>query len=719
MTKNPENQDVTLAAQGAATTPEPQVEVKESVAVEQDAAQTAPTESEPTLDAVTVEVEAAAEQTATEEVAAEAATEEVATEEVATQEAAAETAVEEAAIEEVATEAAEAEVATETAEAEAATEEAATEEAATKEAATEEAATEEAEEEAKEDLMAMTTEELCAQLASDIENLAIAVLKERVETLKVVFYKKIKAADEALRAEFVAGGGVAEEFKAEITAEEERFKALLTLYRDNRNKFNAQTEEQKEANYKAKLALVEELKALVNSTETMGATFAQFKDIQSKWREIGSVPLSLTKDLWETYHHHTENFYNFVKINRELRDLDLKRNLEAKTAICESAEALLEISSPITAFNELQKLHDEYREAGPVDAEFKESLWERFKVASSKINKRHQEHYDKIREEQEKNLAKKAVLCESCETLLEAMPTTVAEWNEKQVAVTELQKEWKTIGFAPKKDNNAIYERFCNACDKFFTQKREFFAGLKGEMNVNLEAKRALCVAAEELSESSEWKEATDKLIELQKEWKSVGAVSRKHSDALWKRFRGACDKFFERKSAHFKQSDAKYNDNLEAKRAIIEELKALEGSEELTFEALKEIMHRYGAVGFVPIRKKEALGKEFKAACDTLFDMLRAREGSERIERYRKRASEARVGGGGGSMGGEREKLTNRLRTLQNELKVLENNIGFFAASKGNSTNPFVVEVERKIEKTKNDIAEVIEKINILSEEV
>ncbi len=565
----------------------------------------------------------------------------------------------------------------------------------------------------EEELSAMTPEELCVQLASDIEGLSIAELKERVELLKVIFYKKIKATDEQLRMKYVVEGGVAEEFKAEVTDEEVRFKSLLNLYRDNRNKLNAQSEEQKEANYKAKLALVEELKALVNSTETMGVTFAAFKDIQAKWREIGGVPLGVTKDLWETYHHHTENFYNFVKINRELRDLDLKRNLEAKTSICERAEALEGVASPIAAFGELQKLHEEYREAGPVDSQFKEELWDRFKTASTKINKRHQEHYDKIREEQEVNLEKKTALCVKAEEIAELMPSSVKEWNALQDQITALQAEWKMIGFAPKKDNNAIYDRFRASCDKFFGAKREYFAGLKGEMDVNLEAKRALCEAAEALAESEEWKETTDKLIELQKEWKAIGAVPRRHSDSLWKRFRGACDKFFERKSAHFKESDNKYSDNLEAKRAIIDELKSLEGSAELTFDSLKEIMQRYGAIGFVPMRKKEALAKEFKAACDVLFDMLRSREGSDRVERYRKRASEARSTGGSASMGGERERLATRLRTLQSDLKVLENNIGFFSSSKGNS--PFVVEVERKIEKTKSDIAETIEKINIL----
>ncbi len=566
----------------------------------------------------------------------------------------------------------------------------------------------------EENLAELTTEQLCNTLASDIENRSVAELKDRVEALKIIFYKKIKLADDQNRQKFITEGGLEENFNPELTPEETRFKALLNLYRENRNLFNAQSEEAKEANYKAKLAIIEELKALVNSTETMGVTYAAFKDLQAKWREIGSVPMGVTKDLWETYHHHTENFFNFVQINRELRDLDLKRNLEAKTNICERAEALVEVTSPIAAFNDLQKLHEEYREAGPVDTEHKEALWERFKTASSKINKRHQEHYDKIREDQEKNLEKKTELCVKVEELASGEYASVKDWNAAQEAITEIQKEWKTIGFAPKKDNNAIYERFREACDKFFAGKREYFAGVKGDMDSNLEAKRALCVAAEELAESEDWKEATDKLIQLQKDWKAVGAVPRKHSDSLWKRFRSACDKFFERKSAHFKESDNKYAANLEAKRAIIEELKSLEGSEELTFDSLKEIMQRFGAVGFVPMRKKEALSKEFKAACDKLFDMLREREGSERIERYRKRASEAKSNGSVNNMGGEREKLMNKLRNVQAELKTLENNIGFFAAnSKG--SNPFVVEVERKIEKTKKEIAEIIEKINIL----
>ncbi len=563
-------------------------------------------------------------------------------------------------------------------------------------------------------LSTMTTVELCEQLASDIQNMPVSQLRTKVEQIKVIFYKKIKSLDEAARAEIVASGGDAETFKSENSAEENRFKELLLLYRDKRDKAVAASEEQKEANYKAKLEIIEELKGLVTSTETLGQTFATFRELQNRWKEIGIVPLGVTKDLWETYHHHTENFYNFIKINKELRDIDLKRNYETKLEICERAEALYELPSAVAAFNELQKLHDSYREAGPVASEYKEQLWERFKAASGRVNKRHQEYYDQIREEQERNLALKTEICEKIESFAVLPLVSAKEWNDMQDQITELQKVWKTIGFAPKKDNNAIYERFRAACDKFFDAKREFFSGMRSEMDDNLQAKTDLCIQAEALSESEDWKATTDALVELQKEWKKIGAVSRKHSDIIWKRFRAACDKFFDRKAEHFKEADSKFNDNLTAKLAIIEELRAMQGSEELTFDILKEVMQRYSAIGFVPIRRKEALSKEYKDVCDKLFDELRSKEGSSRIEKYRQRVSAAKTSGdGNGNMGGERERLYNRLRGLEADVKLLENNIGFFASSKG--AGAMVADVERKIEKAKGEIAEIIEKIKII----
>lgn len=549
-------------------------------------------------------------------------------------------------------------------------------------------------------------------LATDIQQMPLAQLKTRVEEIKVLFYKLIRAADDMARTRFVAAGGHADDYKPETTPAEARFKELLSIYRTRRDEAIQASEEQKAANYAAKLALVEELKALVDSTETLGQTFDKFRDIQSRWKEIGIVPIAHTKDLWDTYHHHTENFYSFVKLNKELRDLDLKKNYEAKLALCEAAEELYNLSSPVAAFNALQKLHDDYREAGPVAIEHKETLWDRFKAASARVNKRHQEHYDEIRGQQEQNLAMKEELCAKAEECA-AMPlTSVSEWNSVQEQITEMQKVWKTIGFAPKKDNNKIYDRFRTACDKFFAAKRAFFAGLKSEMDDNMQAKEALCVQAEALAESDDWKATTDALVELQRKWKESGPVARRHSEAMWKRFRTACDKFFERKDAHFKESDGQYAENLAAKEAILVELAALEAAEGLTFDLLKETMARYTAVGFVPIKQKDRLAKAYKSVCDKLFDRLRGAEGAQRMDRLRERVGEARAAGRGGS---ERERLQFKLKGLQGEISTLENNIGFFANSK--NAGSLVEGVERKIAKLKEQEAEIKQAIKMLNQ--
>lgn len=552
-------------------------------------------------------------------------------------------------------------------------------------------------------------------LATDIQQMPLAQLKGRIETIKVLFYKIVRARDEVNRAKFIEEGGVADEYKAAVSVEEARLKELLTIYRTRRDSAVQATEEQKAANYAAKLELIEELKSLVDSTETMGQTFAAFRDIQNKWKEIGIVPIAHTKDLWETYHHHTENFYNFIKINKELRDLDLRRNYEAKLELCERAEALMEVESATSAFNELQKLHDLYREAGPVAAEYKEQLWERFKAASSRINKRHQEYYDSLREEQEHNLALKEELCTKVEEFAALPLTSVAEWNSVQDQITELQKVWKTIGFAPKKDNNRIYERFRAACDKFFAAKRAFFGTMRSEMDENLQVKTDLCVMAETLAESDDWKATTDALIELQKRWKSSGAVSRRHSDAIWKRFRAACDKFFERKSAHFKDSDSSYADNLAAKLAIIDELVALESAEGLSFDKLKEVMGRFTAIGFVPIKQKESISKRYKEVVDRLFERLRAAEGSSRIERYKERVGQMRTTSGAGRVSSERDKLYKKMKDLQAEIATLENNIGFFAKSK--NAGALVEGVERKIENIRAEVEQVVAKIALIDQ--
>ena len=339
------------------------------------------------------------------------------------------------------------------------------------------------------------------------------------------------------------------------------------------------------------------------------------------------MPQQHVKDLWETYNLHVENFYNFIKINKELRDLDLKKNYEQKLALCEQAEALVLEPSVVEAFHKLQKLHDEWRETGPVANEYKEALWERFKAASSRINKQHQEHFEALKAEQVRNLELKTGLCEATEELAAQPFTARKEWNRASDRLLEIQKTWKTIGFAPKKDNNRIYERFRAACDRFFEAKRQFYAGVKAEMEHNLQLKTELCEAAESLMQSEEWKKATDELIALQARWKQIGAVSRRHSDAVWKRFRAACDRFFERKSAHFAGVDGEHEENLRRKLALLDEMAAADvraGG----YEVIRDFQRRWGEIGFVPIRQKEAVQKRYKAAVDELFATLR---GSER----------------------------------------------------------------------------------------
>ena len=373
---------------------------------------------------------------------------------------------------------------------------------------------------------------------------------------------------ETARRAWIEAGNAEESFAAPTDEAETRLKELFREYRRRRDAFIADLDAEKEANLQIKTAVIEELKALVGSDETLNHTFTRFRELQQRWKETGPVPQAAVKDLWETYNLHVENFYDFIKINKELRDLDLKKNHERKVALCEQAEALSDEKSIVEAFRKLQKLHDAWRETGPVANEYRESLWERFKAASSRINKLHQEHFEALKAEQLKNLELKSALCEAAEALATAAPATRKEWTRANDRLLEIQKSWKAIGFAPKKDNNRIYERFRAACNRFFELKRAYFADMKGEMEQNLLRKNALCERAEALAESEEWKQTTDELIALQAEWKQAGPVSRRHADAVWKRFRSACDRFFERKAAHFASVDDAYAQNLALKTA-------------------------------------------------------------------------------------------------------------------------------------------------------
>jgi len=554
-------------------------------------------------------------------------------------------------------------------------------------------------------------EELLAAFARMLEEQPVQSLRRDVEALKIAFYRIRRAEVETARRRFLEEGGAEEEFVPAVDGAEAQLKELFREYRRRRDEFVAGLEAEKERNLRVKLEIIEELKELVDSDETLNHTFTMFRELQQRWRETGLVPQQHVKDLWETYNLHVENFYNFIKINKELRDLDLKKNYEQKVALCEQAEALVLEPSVVEAFHKLQKLHDEWRETGPVANEYKESLWERFKAASSRINKAHQEHFEALKAEQVKNLELKSALCAATEELAAQPLTSRKEWNRASDRLLEIQKTWKTIGFAPKKDNNRIYERFRTACDRFFEAKRGFYAGVKSEMEHNLQLKTEICEAAEALSGSEEWKKTTDELIALQARWKEIGAVSRRHSDAVWKRFRAACDAFFARKSAHFASVDGEYEENLRRKLALLDEMAGADVRSG-GFEVIKDFQRRWSEIGFVPIRQKDAVQKRYKAAVDALFDELRGSERDRSMNRFREKVF-AMKGAGDRRIRAERDRLYNKVRQLEQEIALLENNIGFFARSK--NAEGLIADVRAKIERAREEMAATVEKVKLL----
>jgi len=563
-------------------------------------------------------------------------------------------------------------------------------------------------------LAGKSREELIVWFEKLLGERPVQSLRREAEALKIAFYKRHRADVEAQRKAFLEAGGAEEEFVPASDEWEGRLKELFKEYRRRRDEFIASLEEVKQANLQVKLHIIEELKELVNSDETLNQTFTKFRELQQRWKETGIVPQQNMKDLWETYNLHVENFYNFIKINKELRDLDLKKNYEQKVALCEAAEALVEEPSVVEAFHKLQKLHDEWRETGPVANEYKETLWERFKEASSRINKQHQEYFEGLKREQLKNLELKSDLCGQTEELLAQPLTTRKEWNRANDRLLEIQKVWKTIGFAPKKDNTRIYERFRNACDKFFEAKRAFYASVKDEMEHNLQLKNELCEAAEALQNSEEWKKTTDELIALQARWKEVGAVSRRYSDAVWKRFRAACDTFFERKSKYFKEVDGEQEQNLQKKLELLEEMAAAE-IKEGGYETIREFQRRWSEIGFVPIKRKEEIQKRYKQTVDALFAQLRGSERDRSMNRFREKVSSLREAGSR-KLHTERERLYNKVRQLEQEIALLENNVGFFANSK--NAESLIAGVRDKIQKAREEMAATIEKVKLIDRE-
>ena len=560
--------------------------------------------------------------------------------------------------------------------------------------------------------------ELVNALRDLIDNADDADIKSDVEVIKSVYYKQRNESVEQALAAFIEEGGAEEDFVAEEDPYENDIREQLRRFGLLRKEHNKQLDSEKEDNLAKKFEIIERIKGLINNEESINKTFNEFRDLQRDWREIGLVPQSKMKNLWDTYHFHVENFYDYIKINRELRDLDLKKNLELKIELCEQAEELMVEPSILKAFNTLQKFHEQWREIGPVPRENKDDVWERFKRITSIINKKHQEFFESKKDEQKKNFDAKTALCEKVEEICNSEFESYKDWDKKSKELVELQKIWRTIGFAPKKENNRIYDRFRTACDAFFNKKREFYSKGKEIQQNNLQQKIDLCVQAEALMDNTDWKKATQDFINIQKQWKEIGPIPRKHSDIIWKRFRAACDHFFDKKSEHFSEMDSDQVDNLKLKEGLIAELENFKSTGDVNenLKILKDIQRRWTEIGHVPFKKKDALQNKFREEIGKLFDLLNINEDKRNMLKFKTKMSTFNESSRGQSkMRMEREKYMTKLKQMENDLVLFENNIGFFTMSK--NAKALIEDVNKKIEDTRQKIESLKEKIRVIDE--
>ena len=566
------------------------------------------------------------------------------------------------------------------------------------------------------DYSTLSKEEIVQTAEKLLKEKPIESLKADFDNLKIQFYKKHKADNEKLRKQFVENGGTLDTFKPDTDPLEEKIKEVLKKYKDIRSDFNKKSEAEKLENLNAKHAIIEEIKALINGNESFNDTFQQFRDLQKKWRSIGLVPQTEMNNLWESYNHNVEKFYDFIKINKELRDLDLKRNHEAKIEICEKAEELLLESSIVKAFKQLQEYHFKWRDIGPVPNEMRTEIWNRFKDITTKINKRHQEYFDEMKVSQQQNLEAKTLLCNKAEEILKVVPETMKDWEDKTKELVELQTVWKTIGFAPKKENTQIYQNFRSLCDDFYAKKRDFYGVIKEEQNNNLQTKIDLCIQAEALKDSTEWKKSTEDLIQIQKKWKEVGPVPRKMSDQVWKRFRAACDTFFNNKSTHFASVDSQYETNLQLKLTLIEEIEKYQllDNVEQDFSNLKEFQHRWAEIGFVPLKQKEEIQKRYHNIIDSLFNNLKLDDGKRKIMKFKNKIEQMPHNNKNEhKIDRERDKLIIQLKKLESDIILWDNNIGFFAKSK--NAEAMINEVQSRIDNARAEIKVLEQKIKMI----
>lgn len=563
-----------------------------------------------------------------------------------------------------------------------------------------------------------TQEEVVARLK---ELAASDLIPERQEldALKQAFYKLHKAKIAADRADFIEKGGQPENFLPTPNLLEDDFKAAMNVIKEKRATQQAEIERQKEENLQKKLNILERIKALSATPEEANQAYKEVKELQNQWKEIKLIPAEKANELWKTYQLYTEQYYDQLKLNNEFREYDFKKNLEIKNHLCEAAEKLSDEPDVISAFQQLQALHQEFKETGPVAKELRDDIWARFKAASTVINKRHQQHFEELKQKEEENLAKKTALCEKIEAIDISSIKTAAEWEEHTQEIIALQQEWRTIGFAPQKMNVKIFERFRSSCDLFFKEKATFFKKLKEEQAENLAKKIALCEKAEALKDSTDWKATADKLMQIQKEWKAIGSIPKKHSESLWQRFIGACDYFFEQKNKNMASQRSEEKENLQKKENIIEQLKGLldNETEENKQEKVKELMKEWNAIGFVPFKEKDKIYKTYHEIVDQLFKALNMSAARRRLDNFKNNLKEAKENGGQG-LNKERERLMRSYEIKRNEIKTYENNLGFLTCSskKGNS---LLNEMNKKMEKLKDELNLIGEKIAAIDKEV
>lgn len=551
------------------------------------------------------------------------------------------------------------------------------------------------------------------------------VIYKNAEVIKATFYKTLKK-------EKIAGGYAVVEnpvLESDVAGEdlqnelsqnpfqdiENEFKSIYSKYKSLRASFVQEQDKKKEDNYKEKLAIIEELKTLIEKQDDPNKTFPEFRNLQNKWRSVGPVPQTNHADIYNTYKLYEEKFYDYVKISKDLRDLDFKKNLDAKLALCQKAEDLINEDNVVEAFKKLQKLHEEWKEYGPVDKENREQIWERFRQATSAVNKKHQAYFEGQKEVQKENLAKKTALCEKVEEIAQREITDSNMWNSLSKEIESIQKEWKTIGFASKKDNQKIYDRFRAACDNFFARKRDFYVEFKSVMQENIDKKIKLCEEAEALQDSTDWKKATDQLINLQKLWKESGPVSRKKSDQIWKRFRAACDHFFENKNKHFGTQDVEFDKNLEAKLALIEEIKNyVSESDSADLAAFKDFQKRWESIGFVPFKMKDKVAEAYNSALSEKFGDVKNQLSERRPRRSNRQERGNRQDRTPRS---ERDRLIQKFVKIEQEIATYENNIGFFAKSK--NADALLEGLRKKIDVAKEELKQIEEQIKVIDNQV